>query len=97
MRDNLTLSAVAEGPLSALSGHSGGCCRMAAFVQGFGYRPVDDLSAGAEGRCPKAFREGTRGGSAGGLLSLSPLARSRPISPAALYATTKRLMRSSRA
>src|SRR6266851_9668093 len=31
-------------------------------VQGFGYRPVDDLSASADGRCPKAFREGTRGG-----------------------------------
>src|ERR1700730_13515996 len=33
-----------------------------ATVQGFGYRPVDDLSASADGRCPKAFREGTRGG-----------------------------------
>src|ERR1700682_4169165 len=33
-----------------------------AAVQGFGYRPVDDLSASADGRCPKAFREGTRGG-----------------------------------
>src|ERR1700730_1567052 len=30
-------------------------------VQGFGYRPVDDLSTSADGRCPKAFREGTRG------------------------------------
>src|SRR5439155_1676101 len=35
------------------------------FVKGFGYRPVDDLSAGAEGRCPKASKEGTRGGLAG--------------------------------
>src|SRR5580658_8570884 len=34
---------------------------MPAVVQGFGYRPINDLSAGAAGRCPKAFREGTRG------------------------------------
>src|ERR1700738_2172273 len=26
--------------------------RMARSVQGFGYRPVDDLSASADGRCP---------------------------------------------
>jgi len=32
--------------------------------------PLDDLSSGAEGRCPKAFREGTRGGSADGLPSM---------------------------
>ena len=31
-------------------------------VKGFGCRPIRDLSAGAEGRRPKASREGTRGG-----------------------------------
>src|ERR1700682_3669224 len=35
-------------------------------VQGFGYRPVDDLSARAYGRGPKACREGTRGGAGSG-------------------------------
>jgi hypothetical protein len=39
-------------------------------VKGSGYRLVADLSAGAEGRCPKASKEGTRGGVAGGLPSM---------------------------
>src|SRR5258708_33064668 len=43
---------------------------MGRSVQGFGSRPVDDLSASGDGRCPKAFREGTRGGGVGGLLSM---------------------------
>src|SRR5467141_631587 len=29
-------------------------------VQGFGYRPVDDLSASGDGRCPKASCAGFR-------------------------------------
>jgi len=51
-----------ERPLTA---HCCLCSRRreaASVVQGFGHRPVDDLSASADGRCPKAFREGTRGG-----------------------------------
>jgi hypothetical protein len=39
-------------------------------VKGFGCRPVDDLSAGGEGRRPKASEEGTRGPLAGGLPSM---------------------------
>jgi hypothetical protein len=44
--------------------------RISDIVKGFGYRLVADLSAGAEGRCPKASKEGTRGGVAGGLPSM---------------------------
>src|SRR5713226_6076905 len=46
---------------STRCGSSSRSTRTTGDVQGFGYRPVDDLSASAEGRCPKAFREGTRG------------------------------------
>jgi hypothetical protein len=60
-----------DGPLSETgSGRSAAAAGTAVHVQGFGYRPVDDLSVSAEGRCPKAFREGTRGGGGGGLLSM---------------------------
>ena len=34
----------------------------ATYVKGFGCRPIRDLSAGTEGRRPKASREGTREG-----------------------------------
>src|ERR1700693_5138692 len=37
-----------------------------ADVKGFGCRPIRNLTAGTEGRRPKASREGTRGGQRGG-------------------------------
>src|SRR6266446_4382787 len=45
------------------------------YVQGFGYRPVDDLSASADGRCPmagvrKPSGKEPAGGGVGGLLSM---------------------------
>src|SRR5205823_10559827 len=58
-----------RGPVPVLS-QPAACAPTRTLVKGFGYRPVDDLSAGAEGRCPKASKEGTRGGLAGGLPSM---------------------------
>jgi len=42
---------MSAGPLSAHCGSSAQSLDSAEVVKGFGYRPVDDLSAGAEGRC----------------------------------------------
>jgi len=50
---------VSSRPCTRLSPSAGSA---AVHVKGFGCRPIRGLSAGTEGRRPKASREGTRGG-----------------------------------
>src|SRR6267143_1938326 len=52
--------------------------RMTGSVQGVGYRPVDDLSASADGRGPKASREGDGGARGAAARSKVPTIIMRP-------------------
>jgi hypothetical protein len=58
----LTLSLRLKRPLSARLSHRAAPTERVLIVKGFGCRPIRGVSAGTEGRRPKASREGTRGG-----------------------------------
>src|SRR5207253_7300850 len=69
--DRFRREAVATGPPTKVasptdSGRSDLPAGTGLHVKGFGCRPIRNLTAGTEGRRPKASREGPRGGQRGG-------------------------------